>query len=339
MASQEKGRLAVAEDVARLAGVSPSTVSRVFDPKWEGKVRESTRERIMRAAAQLGYTPNAIARSLNASRTNIIAVVAGDSVGYFFSEIFFSLMGRIQASGRQVLTFEANPALGLEHIVSQVHQYRVDAIIVLGNATSTYIEDYFSAYGTPVILVNRESRAAPVCSVRSDVQPALYEGVAFLAANGHRRLAYLSGEGHSADERERSRWLVESAKQLGVGIVHQIDGDYSYGCGFAAGQELMRRSERADAIFCADDTMALGVMDGVRSLGFGVPGDVSVMGFDDTEPGRMDAYQLTTISHERGLILDGVLDVLDRVLADAARVEERLVPMRLMKRSSVKLLG
>ncbi len=338
MPQQNWANLAKAKDVAQIAKVSTSTVSRVFDPKWDGKVKEETRQRILKAAEQLGYTPNAIARSLNANKTNIVAVVLGEDVGYFFSEIFFKLTARLQQSGRQVLTFETDPVLGIEHIVRQVHQYRVDAIIIMASATTSYIEDYFYECGTPVILFNRKKFTSAASSVRSAVEEPIRQMVDLLVKSGHRTFAHISGEGHGSNEYERTDCFVDEVQKKGGRLLSYIKGNYTYACGYESAQRILSECGGVDALFCSEDSMAIGAIDAFRAAGLCVPKDVSVVGFDDIKMASMAGYSLTSIAHNHQMLLDETLRVLDMVMEDASCSEERRIPMELVVRGSVRTM-
>lgn len=335
MLPTSKKKLPTVRDVAELSLLSPATVSRVFDHKWEGKIKESTREKVIEAARNLGYTPNAIARSLLTSRTNIVAVVVGVQVGYFYSDVFFKLLQRIQDSGKQVLVFSADPDKGVESIISQVHQYRIDAMVIMANATSTYIENYFVEYGTPVILFDRVSHADGISYVGSDNVFGARMAADFLLENNLRSIAYISGDKNRSQALGRSECFIKQVKDRGGQIVEQIDGDFTYQCGYQSMQQLIK-NEQLNAVFCADDTMAMGAMDAARARGLRVPADISIMGFDNNSAAGLLAYDLTTISHQLDLLLDTLVELLESVMANP-HTEHILLPMELKVRSSVKM--
>jgi DNA-binding LacI/PurR family transcriptional regulator len=336
MAVNSKKKLATVNDVAKLAEVSPVTASRVFNPKWDGKIKEVTREKVMQAARLANYTPNAIARSLFTNRTNIVAVVVGIQVGYFYSEIFFKLLERLQDAGKKILVFSVDPAKSIENIVSQVHQYRVDAILVMANATSTYIENYFVEYGTPVILFDRLSHSDDIYYVCSDNLLGARMAADFLIENKHRSIAYISGDNNRSQALGRSENFTKRVKEQGGKIVVQLDGDFTYNCGYESMLQLLKYNN-LDAVFCSDDTMAMGAIDAARAHGYSIPADISIMGFDNHSVSGLPGYNITTISHQQDFLLDALIELLESVLTNSVTKRHLLFPMKLLVRGSVKM--
>ena len=335
---KKKEKLATIKEVAVLAGVSPATVSRVFDAKWEGKVSDRTKSKVLSAAQQLSYYPNAIARSLHIQRTNIVAIVMGTQVGYFFEEIFFEISKKIQSSGRQVLMFIASPEQGLDNIVNQVLQYRVDAILIMASATSMMIVEEFEKTNTPIILFDRQMQypeASNLSFVCSDNVMGARMAADFLLENGHRQIGYVSGDASSSQSLDRSYSFINRVKELGGKIVARYEGDFTY----EAGKSAMRAFSKfpgLDAVFCADDTMAMGVMDQARKLGLSVPEDLSVMGFDNHSVAQMDAYALTTVAHRREELYQAILTALELVIENPDKRFFKSFPMDISVRRSVK---
>ena len=292
----------------------------------------------MAAAQQLKYYPNAIARSLHVSRTNIIAVVMGIQIGYFFEEIFFEIVKKIQETGRQVLVFTADPKQGLEGIVNQVHQYRVDAILIMSSATSKPIMEEFGQSNIPIIVFDRPvqySGASEVSFVCSDNIMGARIAADFLIENGHRAIGYVSGDASESQSLERSLSFTSRVNELGGKIVARYEGDYTYASGQAAMARFASLPE-LDAVFCADDTMAMGVMDEARKLGIRIPEDLSVMGFDDHSVTQLDAYNLTTVSHQREKLYQAVLQALDLAIEHPEKKTSEIFLMKINVRKTVK---
>lgn len=181
------------KDVAELAGVSPITVSRVFNDKWSGKVKEETVRKVSESARKLGYSPNQLARSLNGERTNIIAVVTGLKTGIFYDEVLHKLTTRIQQCGMQALVFVADPEYGVEKIVEQVNRFRVDAIIVTGPALKSKIMNFFTNTKRPIILFNRHIEQSSASAVWSDGVKGMADLVDFLTDKAYKKIAFISG--------------------------------------------------------------------------------------------------------------------------------------------------
>ncbi len=327
---------ATVHDVARKANVSPSTVSRVFDPKWDGKVRRSTVERVLAAANQLAYSPNAIARSLHTNRTNIVAVIMGIQVGYFFEEFFFGLVSTLQTSGRQVLVFTFSPEKDIDEVMEQVRQYRVDAVLVLASATQNTIHR-LSSTAIPVILVERLAPDSNLSYICSDNYAGAQMAADYLLRMGHRRFGYLSGDASLSPAIQRTTGFIERVQAAGGEIAARADGDFSYRSACDALDTFLAAGP-VDAIFCADDTMAMGIMDAARQRGIAIPGEFSVMGFDNHSITALTSYQLTTVSHNRPLLFSTVLHALNVLIASPEQQIRRVLPMKVVERASVRKL-
>lgn len=324
------------KDVAKLANVSPATVSRVFDDKWDGKIKPETREKVLTASKRLGYTPNAIARSLLTNQTNIVAVVIGVQIGFFYSETFFQLIQQIQSLGRQVLVFSANPKEDVNIILTRIHQYRVDAILIFANATSNYMENYFVNCGIPVILFDRVSYSDKISYISSDNEQGAQIAANYLIDNGHKDIAYISGDYHSTQSVIRSDSFMAQVKARGGHVVKKIDSDFTYRNAYAAMQELMD-SVQFDSVFCADDTTAMAVMDAARARGMRIPEDFSVMGFDNHSISELPVYDITTVTHNFTALFQSVIDVLENLSEAPTCVTRKLCEMSLVERGSVRL--
>lgn len=336
---KQQEKLATIKEVAALAGVSPATVSRAFDPKWDGKLTDATKERVLAAAQKLSYYPNAIARSLHVRKTNIIAAVMGTQVGYFFEETFFEIVKKIQSTGRQVLVFTADPEQGLERIVEQVHQYRVDAILIMASATSQTIAEGFGKTSIPVILFDRMVQATGIPDmsyVCSDNRMGARIAAEFLIENGHRYIGYVSGDASGSQSLGRSFSFTSRVEELGGVLAARYEGDYTYQSGQAA-LERFAGLPRLDAVFCADDTMAMGVIDRARELGIRIPEDLSVMGFDHHSVGQLNSYHLTTIAHAKENLYRAILKALDQVVEHPEEIVSAVYPMEIVVGRSVKL--
>jgi len=327
---------ATVHDVARKANVSSSTVSRVFNPKWNGKVKIATVERVLEAANQLEYSPNAIARSLHSSRTNIVAVIMGTQVGYFFEEFFFGLVSTLQASGRQVLVFTFSPEKDIDDVMVQVRQYRVDAVLLLASATPQTIHR-LSSTSLPVILVERQAPESNLSYICSDNYAGACMAAEYLFKMGHRRFGYLSGDASLSPATQRTDGFTETIQRLGGEIVAKVDGDFSYESAVVS-LDTFLAAGKFDAIFCADDTMAMGIIDAAHQRGLSVPEDFSVMGFDNHSISAFGSYTLTTISHNRSKLFAAVLKALDELIDAPDHQVRKVLPMTIVKRSSVKQL-
>ncbi len=333
---KEGMRLVTSHDVARMAGVSQSTVSRTFSQS--DRVSPETRGRVLAAADELGYQPSAIARSLRTQQTNIVGIVMADITSPFYPYVLEKFTARLQESGRRVLLFNAPPNEEIDEIMPLVQAYRVDALIITSATLSSAMADEFMQQGTPVILFNRYVLGSSASSVCCDNVEGGRLAVNVLLDSGHERLAYIAGTVNTSTNADREKGFFDRLRERGVTNALRAQGAYTYESGYNAALDLLNRAAPPDAIFCANDIMAMGAIDAAqRTLGLTVPDDVSIMGFDDIPAARWAAYNLTTIRQGVNRMIDTTLDMLYERIGDPSLPSRlTLIPGELMIRGSVR---
>jgi DNA-binding LacI/PurR family transcriptional regulator len=281
--------------VARLAGVSQSAVSRVFTPG--ASVSKPMRERVEAAASALGYRPNALARSLITGRSRIIGVIAGYFDNQWYPHAMEALSNALQARGYHALMFMASQhAQDVDRIVGEILDYQVDGILAASVSLSSDLAQRCAEAGVPVVLFNRAQAGEGFSTVTSDNFAGGREIARFLAAGGHRRIAYIAGWEGASTQVEREAGFRRGLAEAGLALAARETGDYESATAAAAARRLFSRRERPDAVFVANDHMALAVMDVLRfELGLDAPRDVSVVGYDDAPPAAWPTYALTTL--------------------------------------------
>lgn len=327
-------------DVARLAEVSQSAVSRAFTPG--ASVSEQTRRKVMDAARKLGYQPNAHARSLITGRSRIVGLVLSRLQNLLYPMVLEQLAMRLQTSGYHVLLFirdQQDP----DELVSELMQYNVDGIILGATTLSSALAQRCADASVPVILFNRvmaTSSSGAVSSVRTDNTSGGREIARFLAAGGHRRIAYLAGLEDASTNLERERGFREGLAGAGLRVYARAIGNYDYEEARAATRELFRSpADRPDALFAASDHMAIAAMDTLRyELRLRVPEDVSVVGFDSTPQAAWDSYRLTTFEQPIEAMVQAMVEILQTVLRDDEVLTSRnvVLPGRLLVRDSAR---
>lgn len=325
-------------DVARLAGVSQSTVSRVFSA--EQKVSAATRDRVLVAARELGYQPNAIARSLTTQRTNIIGIVT--HIGNpFYPYVLEKLTQRLQELHLQTLLFSVTPNQEVDDLLPLVMRYRLDALIVTSASLSSAMAHQCEQQGLPVVLFNRYILGAPVSAVCCDNVEASRLVANLLLDAGHRRLAHIAGAAQTSTNRDRERGFSDRLRERGYTDWLRDEGDHTYQAGREAANRLLGRPDRPDAIFCISDIVAFGAIDAARyDCGLRVPEDVSIIGFDDLPTASWPAYSLTTIREPVNRMIDETLRLLIQRLEDPlAEPVLKLLPGELIARGSARLAG
>lgn len=285
---------ATSYDVAELAGVSQSAVSRVFQDG--ASASKEMRNRVMSAADKLGYRPNAIARGLITQRSNMVAVIISQQTNLYYPELLFQLTQRFSERDIRVLLFTLVHEGDIDSMLEKILQYRVDGIVTAALLSAAQVETVENA-DIPMIFFNRALPEVLVNSVRCDQEEGERWLVSELHAAGHRTFAIVSGPADSPVSAERTTGALQKLKELGIEDVTIVRGDFGYQSGRLAINEIMHQmSNPPDAIVVANDAMAIGCIDEVRE-GFGlrVPEDVSIVGFDGVGPARFAAYDLTTV--------------------------------------------
>ena len=299
---------ATSYDVARLAGVSQSAVSRCFKPG--ASVSKKMREKVMLAAKELNYQPNAIARGLITRRSNLIAVLVSSQMNFYYPEVLFQLTDRFSKHGMRVLLFTINEEADVEEAINQVWQYQADGVIsasYLSVAQHKLLEER----DIPVVMFNRYFADIPSNTIWCDPADATQKMVQHLIDFGHKNFGLIEGPEYSMVNRERMRLVRKAIKKYNGNIAGEARGNYRYESAANATQELMAGRNHPSAIIAANDMMAMGALDELRNvMGRSVPGDVSVVGFDGIGAARFASYELTTIRQPIGRMAEAAVTMM-----------------------------
>jgi DNA-binding LacI/PurR family transcriptional regulator len=332
-----EARPATAVDVARLAGVSQSAVSRAFTPG--ASVARDTREKINAAARELGYRPNAIARSLITRRSRIIGVVAAYLQNHFYPDVLERLSARLREEGYHIMLFTADPRSAADPVLQEIIQYRLDGLILASTTLSSALADECRAAGIPVMLFNRTTDAADVSSVTGENERGGALIAEFLAAGGHKRMAFVAGVENSSTSRDREAgfngWLTRHLYATPLRAV----GHYTMEGAAAAARELLSRDDRPDAIFCGNDHMAIAISEVARhEFGLRIPDDLSLVGFDDVGPAAWRTFSLTSFSQPVDAMVDVTVSTMLALIDNPNQPPRRLVAQgELMVRDSARV--
>jgi len=329
--------LATSQDVARLAGVSQSTVSRALADY--SSVAEETRLKVREAAATLGYRPNVLARSLITQRSGLIAIVVASMDNPFYWEVLALFSQALQANGQQLLLFTIGPRESFDSAIRKVLQYRVDGVIVVSAVLSSQAITECREAGLPVVLFNRYVDRSDLNVVTCDNLEGGRTVATLLANTGHKTFGFISGVEDTSTNRDRLEGFRQQLSLLGLPMPTVEHGDYAYESGRDAAKRLILQGERPDAIFCANDIMAIGALDGLRlDLGLRVPDDISLIGFDDIPMAGWSGIELTTVRQQRGRMVEASLQILDQNLSTPGMTPVfHLEPGRLIVRQTVRL--
>lgn len=332
-------RRVTAGDVSRTAGVSESAVSRTYTPG--AYVSAKTRERVLKAAEELGYRPNIIARSLRAQHTNLIGVLITDFGNPWPQMALKRLVASLQKRGLQALLFDVDGEDSLAGLVPLVLQYQVDGLIVGPADIAPAVVETCKAAGTPIVAFGRHGESLlGISSVSSDDEVAGAGVAELLHARGYRQLAYVDGDPSSPlTWTSRCQGFAQRAEVLGLGPVTQISmGESSYKAGLQAASILLGAGRRPDAVFCQNDLLAMGFLDSAcLEFGLAIPEDLAVVGFDDIPAAGQLPYQLTTVRQPIAKMMDTAVDLLVRHLSEhVVEGEARLLPSLLVERRTVR---
>lgn len=312
-----KSRYASSFDVAARAGVSRSAVSRVFTDG--ASVSPRMREKVLKAASELGYSPSVFPKMMLTRKSALIALVVGGlgHPDYAAAVEHFAYMA--QEMGSRILVFAVKDDQFIDSIISKILPYRVDAIISALAMRSTETAATCANMGIPVVLFNGKLRNKYVASICCDNVTGGRAIAEILVANGATRFAYVGLPNNNLASQERLAGYVGYLMEKGLPGISIERGDYSYESGYDAAVRLMRGSSPPDAIFCANDLMAIGAMEAVRfEFGLEVPTDVKIAGFDDIPMASWPSHQLTTARQNVELMAEEALDVLNIMLRDGS---------------------
>lgn len=294
--------------VAKLAGVSQSAVSRVFSG---ASASPATVEKVKKAATHLGYRPNVLARAMITGKSRIIGLIVAYLDNQFYPEALERLSNALQAQGYHILIFTVpNTSEGIETIVQDLLDYQVDGIIAASVSMSSGLTDLCCKAGIPVVLFNRGQPGSGLSAVTSaNVKGGRIATQALIDA-GHTRIAHIAGWGGSLTGRDRQLGFEEAMANANLTPFAVIDGMYQRDIAAATARQLMSRETRPDAIFVGNDHMAFAVMDEIRQMGFSIPEEVSIIGYDDVPLASWAAYDLTTVRQPVNRMVDATIQTL-----------------------------
>lgn len=300
-------RAVTSVDVAVEAGVSQATVARTFSSP--DRVAPATRAKVEAAAQRLGYTPNAIARSLKLQRTNIIGA-AVPAYGEYWQHVLTAFSRQLAVHGKQLLLFSLPDGADTATIRATVHQYRLDGI-VFAPATITQ-QQLISVFhdDLPTVAFNQPSASNAVPTVAVDNEGGMREVARHLIDIGVQSVQFVGGDPSTSTDQLRYRGAALEWNAVGIACPYIEAGDFSYEAGYKASRHIFDGGELPDAVMVAGDELAFGVMDGLASAGRHVPTDILVTGFDGLPQASWAGYDLTTLVQPTDALVKRAIDVL-----------------------------
>jgi len=318
------------DDVAAKAGVSRALVSLVM--RDSPRVSDHSRAKVLQAAQELGYRPNAWARNLASGQTNTVGVMLNDLHNPYFTELAEGVAATAAEAGMEVLiTSGWQRAAGEHAAIDTLLNLRIDGV-VLGAAR--FSEEVFDevAQKAPTVAVANFAETDVMDTVCNDEAHGAALVVEHLTELGHTRIAHIDA-GNSPGGPERRRGFMDAMSSRGLAPI-VFDGDFNEHAGLHAAEQLMKLNEPPTAIFAANDLSATGVLAHLRSIGARVPEDVSVVGYDDTLLAGLGALSLTTIHQPRQLFGQRATELLLERIEGRTAAKHELIQPRLVTRSS-----
>ncbi len=323
-------------DVARLANVSQSAVSRTFSTGTS--VSEKTRQAVIDAAQALGYRPNVLARAMISGRSRLIAILVAYLDNQFYPVLLEQLARALQERGYQVLLFMTDPG-DQDTVVQKMLQFQVEGIIMASATLSSSLASECAKTGTPVLLLNRYVPGSAASSVTSDNLEGGRLLAHFLVDGGHQRIAFIAGMEDSSTSRDRESGFCKGLAERGLTLHARAVGGYTFAGAAAATRTLFAERKPPDAVFAANDHMAFAVMDVLRNeMKLSVPRDVSVVGYDDVPEAGWGGYNLTSVSQSSPAMVEATVDImLAQIEQQQVNRRAAIVPAQLVVRGSARL--
>ncbi len=314
-------------DVARAAGVHPSTVSRALH-RADLPLRPETRRRVLAAVERLGYRPSALARSLRLRRTLTLGMLVPDITNPFFPPVIKGAEDAAQARGYNLILCNTEDLPEREATyLAVLRERQVDGLLIASSRMSDRVITALRRDGFPFVLVNRSARGAEL-AVTVDNRAGAGAAIAHLASLGHRRIGHLAGPQMTTTGVERAAGVRAALRRHGLaaepGLWVESEA-YSEEAGYRAARWLLVREDPPTAIFGANDLIALGALRAAREAGLRVPQDVSLVGFNDIPQAELLEPALTTVRVPQYEMGEAAARMLIARLEGGAIAERRIV--------------
>lgn len=324
------------KDVAERAGVSRSAVSRTFTDG--ASVSETMRSKVEKAAADLGYMPNALASSLTTGRTRLIGLVSNNFHNPIFLEVFDLFTRGLQERGLRPLLVNLSDETEPANSLRMLRQYSVDGVIVASSTLTPEFSQAFRQAGMPVVhSFGRQSSSPQVHVVGIDNVECGRIAARELLARNHQRVAFLGGPRSATSTQDRKQGFLA---ELSLHPTIEVSVSYALHYSFQAGRQEMLRllsGQPAEAYFCGDDVLSIGALSAIREGGLRVPEDIGIIGLNDMEMAGWESIALTTIRQPIAQIISSSIELIVAMLDEPDRYPEaRLFPSTVVERSTLR---
>lgn len=325
------------KDVAELAGVSRSAVSRTFT---EGaSVSQKMRRKVEKAAAELGYSPNFLARSLTTRRTKLIGLVSNNFHNPIFLEVFDLFTRGLQDRGLRPLLVNLSDETDPVNSVRMLRQYSVDGVVVASSTLPPGFAKAFRDAGVPVVhSFGRHTTAPQVPVVGIDNIECGRMAAREFVARGYRSVAFLGGPEQATSTQDRlAGFSEEMERHPEISVSHSFADDYSFEAGRKEMLRLLGEGATTEAYFCGDDVLSIGVLSAIEDKGLSSPENIGVIGLNDMEIAGWENINLTTIRQPIRQIIRSSVELMEAMLEEPDRYPEaRLFPCTIVERGTLR---
>lgn len=297
-------------DIATLANVSRSTAQRAFTA--DSSISEAKRSKVLKAAAQLGYRPNALARSLRTTRTGLVGILMEEFSNPLFLSILGLLTRKLQENGLRALAVNATKDVSIDEAMDLIMQYRIDGLVVSSDMPLA-VEYECSKMNVPVVSFARSDRNVQTSfGICLDDFHAGWLAGKHLAEKGYTRPGFIGGFRDVSVTQLRLEGFRQGLADAGLTIspVVEYAGDNTYKTGREASRKILSSPRSPDALFCVNDQVAIAAIDTATVMGRSVPNSLGVVGVDDIWFSETERYQLTTIRQPLEIMADEMVEVL-----------------------------
>ncbi|WP_262021718.1 LacI family DNA-binding transcriptional regulator [Vibrio quintilis] len=337
MSNMKQKMVASAAEVARLAGVSRSAVSRTFTPG--ASVSEETRQRVLAAANTLNYHVNHLARGLSNERSRPVCLLGANLNAPYQARLLDALTQKLQQAGRAVMVINTSGVeADADAALRQTLNYRASATIVLSGTPQASLVETCVNSGQHVILVNRAGQFEGADHISLDYSSTMYDALYMLKQAGCQRLAVVSSTIQSPSLLGREKLFLTAAEEENIECTVYRSGPTSYQTGVDTARQILPSRKRPDGVFCVTDLIACGFMDAARQeFKLQIPDDLCVIGFDNIEQAGWLSYQLTTFGQPLEDMTNAIVERLEKNDSNKHTGEKLLFTAPLIWRQSVRL--
>jgi LacI family transcriptional regulator len=299
----------------------------------KGTISEATRKRVLKAAEELNYHPNAFARNLKRQKSGTIGVFISRFGGLFYEDILDGIHAAILDTDFELIVCpESRP------VNKHLTQRQVDGAIVFDSKISSKLLLKIASERLPIVVLDRNIDSPYIYPMLLDNQDGAKAIFEHLYAQGARRIYYLTGASDSFDNKERMRTFVKEAKKKGI-IIQVFTGNFTQEAGYDVGKLIVRSNDLPQAIFCANDQMAIGFIKAMHECEIHVPEEVSVVGFDDIAIAQYMQPSLTTVGYSRFNWGQQAASQLINYIANGIQIQPGRIPVQLIERESSRIVN